>query len=95
VAKAFYGVVYNGGLDLGAGVKPEKAAEIALKIDEIILSRSTVSWQYNSDIQNRMRDGMDDYLFDLRDRGEISLTTERIDQIIEESLTIARMRYAR
>jgi type I restriction enzyme R subunit len=96
VAKAFYGVVHGvGNSELESAIPSEKAAEIALNIDSIIHASRTVSWQDNPDVQNKMRNEIDDYLFDLRDREGVPLTIERIDQIIEESLSIARMRYAR
>jgi len=74
VAKAFYGVV-RGVVDSesNSSISPDKAAEIALKIDSIIHSTRTVSWQDNPDVQNRMRNEIDDYLFDLRDREGVPL----------------------
>lgn len=96
VAKAFYGVV----LDMFAKKEARKidlkdvCADAGLSIDRIILDKRIVNWTNNADVQNRMKIAIEDYLFDLKDQYDIRLTFEDIDEILEQCLDIARLRYA-
>lgn len=67
-------------------------AEMSLKMEEIIREEAIVRWRDNSDVQNRMRNAMDDYLFQLKQARGITLTLEQMDAIIEACLSIARNR---
>lgn len=95
VAKAFYGVLLE---PLGrhadeAGEGREFSADAALRIDEIIQDEKIVSWTNNADVQNRMKNRIEDYLHDLKQEMGLSLTFEDIDLILERCLDIARRRY--
>ena len=93
VAKAFFGVVYE-------KIKQyhftkDKAAEIALKIDKIILDNQFVDWIKNLDLQNTIINSIEDLLFEFKDSNNVDLTYDDIDFIIEETMKIAKRRYAR
>jgi type I restriction enzyme, R subunit len=93
VAKAFYGIVR----DVLASSHPQAdvskpAAEAALKIDDAILRERIVSWTTNPDVQNRMRNDIEDILHDLKP-ADVALTFDEIDQILEKCLDVARRRY--
>lgn len=95
VASAFYGIVQkcfkshtSSDVDLD-----ELAAIVALKIDEIICKRKIVNWTKNADVQNQMRNEIEDYLHDL-DNKSIDLTFDEIDEIMEDSLSVALRRYS-
>jgi type I restriction enzyme R subunit len=95
-AKGFYGVV-NDVISRKNGSIPnpkELAAKAALKIDELILQNRVVDWTSNLDVQNRMRNQIDDYLYEMKEENEIDLTLEDMDFIIESALKIAKARYA-
>lgn len=106
VAKAFYGVVADvlGRLNAdGTGIDghqkadqetKEIAAAAALEIDEIIRDSLIVNWPNNDDVQNAMRNQIDDYLYELKREKELNLDTGAMDLIIETALDIARARYA-
>ncbi|MDG4596375.1 MAG: type I restriction endonuclease subunit R [Candidatus Contendobacter sp.] len=94
VAKAFHGVVREA---LAAhrtdGGFMEKIAEAAMAIDDTILRERIVNWTTNADVQNRMRNDIEDALFDLKSRAGLDLSFDEIDAILEKCLDIARRRY--
>jgi hypothetical protein len=67
-------------------------AEAALRIDQVVRTRRIVNWAQNSDVQNRMKNDIEDYLCDLRGRHHFGLTFDDIDRILEQCLDIARLR---
>ncbi len=94
VAKAFYGVVrealasHGGGSDL-----KEVIADVALRIDDAVLRERIVNWTTNTDVQNRMRNDIEDALFDAKSTTGLDLSFDEIDLILEKCLDIARRRY--
>ncbi len=68
-------------------------AEAAIRIDDAILCERIVNWPTNTDVQNRMREGIDDALFDLNTRARLDLSFNQIDEILEKCLDVARRRY--
>lgn len=66
--------------------------EICLRLETIIRDDAIVRWRDNPDVQNRMRNAMDDYLFQLKQEHKVSLTLEQMDTVIEACLCIARSR---
>jgi type I restriction enzyme R subunit len=73
-------------------VKAE-AAEGAEAMLGIVERRRVVNWTQRDDIQNEMRNDLDDYLFDvMRDAKGIPLTPAIMDDIIDRTLSIARAR---
>jgi type I restriction enzyme R subunit len=101
VAKAFYGVVNETleGLQLKDDVVPygvpNLAAELAIQIDEAVQKRLRVDWRSNADVQNEMRNAIDDLLYEARVEKGVPLTVQDMDGIIEKALDIAKNRYAR
>ena len=94
VAKAYYGVVLRV-LESRAQDHERAAAlsaDVALRIEEIIDRRRIVSWAANTDVQNRMRTEIEDSLFELKESAGLELTFDDIDEIMERSLDIARVR---
>jgi len=71
----------------------EKVADAAMAIDDAILRERIVNWTANADVQNRMRNGMEDALFDLKNRAGLDLSFDEIDAVLEKCLDIARRRY--
>lgn len=95
VAKAFYGIakevvesIGGSGTDAAA-----LAAEMAAGIDDIILALRIVNWETNVDVQNQMRNRIEDLLFEFKDKAQLPVTFEEIDVIMEQCLDIARVRY--
>jgi type I restriction enzyme R subunit len=94
VAKAYYGSIKNAlaNLQLKPTAATEFASEAALAFDDIVDNRRIVNWTTNVDVQNRIRQDFDDYLVDLGSRSGVDLGFDVIDQIVDESVAIARVR---
>jgi type I restriction enzyme R subunit len=94
VARAFYGILrealgpHADGKDLRVA-----GADAALAVDAIIQREKIVNWTTNRDVQNRMKNEIEDYLHQLMDDQDIALTFDEIDAILERCLDIARVRY--
>jgi type I restriction enzyme R subunit len=69
------------------------ATEAALEIDRIIEECIVVDWLSNLDVQNEIRNRIDDFLYELKERRGIELSYDDMDLIVENSLNIARVRY--
>lgn len=96
VAKAFYGIVYEviEKFDNQDHKAKEFAAEVGLNIDDIIQENLIVDWINNSDIQNMILNKIEDYLYAVKDKRHLNLTFDEIDSILEQSLKVAKKRYA-
>jgi len=93
-AKAFYGTINEEIPDaMTETISDSIRSEIALKIDDIVRENMVVDWQYKENISNRIRQQIDDYLFEIKDLYEMDLDLDVIDSIIEKSLEIAKVRY--
>jgi len=91
---AFWGIVRRemtkAGLDGG-----DIAAEVAIQMATIVESHRTVGWQNDRDLQNRMRNAIDDYFFDhVLSSGAVVMKPEVIDRITDDVLAAARVRMA-
>ncbi|EEF57021.1 type I restriction endonuclease subunit R [Pedosphaera parvula] len=101
VAKAFYGVVSETleGLEFREETEPygtqNVAANLAVQIDNAVQERLRVDWRSNPDVQNEMRNAIDDLLYEVRSQKGVPLTAQDMDGIIERALEIAKNRYPR
>jgi type I restriction enzyme R subunit len=78
----------------GGNIRPVLAAA-ALELVSIVKTLKVVNWTENVDVQNAMRNRMDDYFFDvIRDQHGIELTPDQIDAIVDSVLKVARARMA-
>ena len=96
VAKAFFGVLQEVFADRTvqtANVR-DIGATVSLAIDDIVQEHRIVHWTRNTDVQNRMKLAIEDYLFEFMERENLELSFEEIDLILESVLDIARVRYA-
>ena len=96
VARAFYGMVTDvfGGLKIPAPDARKLATGTALEIDRIIQERIIVDWVSNPDVQNEIRNLIDDCLYELKKHRGIDLSFDDMDFIIESSINIAKTRCA-
>ena len=94
VAKAYYGSikeVLDNHIDNVKQLETP-SAEAALDIEKIIEDRRIVNWIDNIDVQNRMRQDIEDYLFDFQHKCGIELSFDDIDRIMDECMEIAKVR---
>ena len=68
---------------------------MAIQIDEAIQKRLVVDWRTNPDVQNEMRNAIEDLLYEARAKKGVPLSAQDMDAIIERALDIAKNRYAR
>ncbi len=90
VAKAYYGIAVGELRALGAS--DDALAELALAIDVEISKLRIVNWVQSQDQQNRMRQAIEDATFAWAQPLEFSLPFERVDNLIEGCLGVARVR---
>jgi type I restriction enzyme, R subunit len=95
-AKAFFGMINDvfGRLKASPPDRQKIATETALEIDRIIWKTRVVDWTSKPDIQNEMRNRIDDCLYELKNLRGIDLSFDDMDFIIESSINIARAKYA-
>ncbi|TDO05390.1 type I restriction endonuclease subunit R [Sunxiuqinia elliptica] len=78
---------------------PNMAALIAEGIDEVIRSVVyeneilIIDWQNKSDIEGKIKIEIDDYLFDLQAQYDLKFPLDLIDQLVEEGLNVAKLKY--
>ncbi len=90
VAAAYFRSIKNFSGDSDA----EKTAELCLKIDEVINRLRIVNWYYNEPQKNKMRNELDDLLFEALDDG-LSVDVDQFDEIMDRCLAIAQSREER
>lgn len=93
-AQAFWGLARRG--LTAAGVDDsELAADIALQMSKKVQERRKVGWQNDRDIENLIRNDIDDFFFEeLRGRRGVMLDPSLLDGIVDEMLGTARTRLA-
>jgi len=96
VAKAYFGVIKEilKRFDSTESNSDDVFAEAALKIDEAIEKNLIVNWFNNTDVQNRIRTEIEDYLFEFKTEKGLDLTFEDFDNIMEQCIDIAKVRRA-
>ena len=95
-AQAFYGVLRATlATHLDGEALRDVAAQLALDVDAMFRNEIIVNWVRNTDVENRMRNAIEDLLHDVKAAQSIELTFEEMDEVIERCLDIARARYAR
>ncbi|XHR27483.1 MAG: type I restriction endonuclease subunit R [Chthoniobacteraceae bacterium] len=92
LANAFFGAIRDAIPAESLPISDDLAARMALKIEGIIRENAVVRWRDNDDAQNRMRNGIDDYLFELQEKHGITLSIPQMDSILESAIRIAKNR---
>jgi len=83
---------YGTDLPIRKRAADEVLAEAACEMEKIIRQHAVVRWRENIDAQNRMRNDLDDFLFDLQKKKGIALNFTQMDAIIENVIRIAMHR---
>ena len=98
LARAFFGTIQETlrGLGGGAGRNVEGvSADAAQHIVDIVKGHRRVDWVGNPDVENAIKNDIDDYAFDvLRGEHDIQISPEIIDALIDRLLIIARRQAA-
>jgi type I restriction enzyme R subunit len=102
VAKAFYGLTIESLIDKvqDSLVRKEIAVQSALRIDDLIRAavldngKPIIDWQQKTNISGKLLIEIGDYLIDeVRDKYHISLSFGELDEIANNCLEVARLRY--
>jgi type I restriction enzyme, R subunit len=93
-AQAFWGLARRNLEAVGVD-DAELAADIALEMSRKVQERRKVGWQNDRDIENLIRNDIDDFFFEeLRGRRGLMLDPSVLDGIVDELLGTARTRLA-
>lgn len=90
--------IFKGQLKRTEGAQ-DIAAVMAEGIDHVIKSivfengKPIIDWFNKSDIEGKIRIEIDDYLFDLKAQQDIELPFDLIDELVEEGLKVAKLKY--
>lgn len=88
MARRYYGCVREPVAEYG--VQNEKiVAEIALLITERLAQHKIRDWRINPDAINRMRGEIDDILFEIAEKKNLTLSLDVQDQIIDKCIEVA------
>lgn len=91
-AKAYYGVLKQDITDLNTSEAEIVLAELALKAHDAIERNKIRDWQGNRDIQNKMSIELEDLLYALKGRYDLSLPSSKMDEIINTLIMVAKRR---
>jgi len=78
-----------GSLEQNAGRLERILAEAACDMEEIIRRNAVVRWRENIDAQNRMRNELDDFLYELQTKKGVQISFDQMDAIVEAMIRIA------
>ncbi|WP_374653527.1 type I restriction endonuclease subunit R [Dongia sp.] len=93
-AQAFWGLTKRN-LENSGITDMELAADMALEISRIVQRRRKVGWQHDRDVENAIRNDIDDFFFEeLRGRRDILIDPYILDGIVDDVLASARVRLA-
>lgn len=67
-------------------------AEIAIQVEVLIEQHKIRDWVNNPDVQNQMKNKIEDYLYEVEEKKGILLSNVELDEIIEQVIDIARKR---
>ena len=73
--------------------KQNTLAQMSIKISEIIKSHSVVDWGRNRDIQNKMKNEIEDYLIAQTNLAGISISYDSMDRLLDETIKTAKSHY--
>jgi len=93
-AQAFWGLAKRNLEKAGFG-DVEIAADIAVEVSKIVQSRRKIGWQNDRDVENLIRNDIDDFFFEeLRGRRGLLIDPAILDDVIDDVLASARVRLA-
>lgn len=91
-ASAFYGIVNEAFTRYSL---PENTSvRAALRIDKIIQEHLIVNWSTDRDVQNDMKNKIEEYLYAVKEFHDIGLTADEMDMILDRAIEIAKTRYS-
>lgn len=95
-AKVFYGIVsdvfakYHSSPD---EIFKEKVGDLSISINKAVRELARVDWRYNTAIHKKMRQALDDLIWDFAEEYNLALPVEQIDLLLESIMKTAMSRY--
>ena len=91
-AKAFFGILKRViGKENDLSEKNiNELTNMSIKISQIIKEHRIVDWFKNMDIQNRIKNRIEDYIYEQKENMGISIDFDSIDRIMEETIKTAK-----
>ena len=74
---------------------PNTAIEIEGCIKNIVYENDTliIDWQTNTEIEKELKNNLDDLLFEKQQQYDTQFSFDKIDELIEEVIKIAKLKY--
>ena len=98
LARAFFGCIQETLRDVqggATGAADAVSADAARHLVEIVQSHRRVDWSGNPDVENAIKNDIDDFMFDVvRGEHKLSISTEAIDALVDRLLMVARRQAA-
>ena len=63
---------------------------MSIKISQIIKEHRIVDWFKNKDTQNRIKNEIEDYIYEQKEKMGVSIDFDSIDRIMEETIKTAK-----
>ncbi|MGE3595798.1 MAG: type I restriction endonuclease subunit R [Dehalococcoidia bacterium] len=92
VAKSYYDLLRDELKAAKVELDDIAAADLAARIDDLILARRKVDWVNDIDVQNQMKTAIEDELFELQQRRSIMIEFKLIDRLLDRLIDVARRR---
>lgn len=67
--------------------------ELGLNIENIIKRNIVIDWKMKQDTINKMKQEIDDMIYELQDKYDIQIETKQLNELIDKSIEIAKNRY--
>ena len=64
-----------------------------MSIENIIKTNLVVDWKLKQDTINKMKQEIDDMIYDLQDKYEFQIASKQLNDLIDKSIDIAKNRY--
>ena len=68
-------------------------ADMSIAVSQIIKDNIIVDWARNTDVQNKMKNKIEDYLYEQKDKLGVFVDFDSIDQILEETIKTAKSHF--
>lgn len=99
-AKAYYGKIYDKITEKKSAYETSReeqikdvVGEMSLQVDKVIHEHIKVDWEHNDDVKNQIEQGIEDVLYDYKEKYNLSYSWDEIDKMNEEIRKIAMKRY--
>ena len=94
-ARAYYGILQESGViqDVPYGIDATQlSVEIAIQLEQIIESHKIRDWTHNIDVQRRITNDIEEYLYTIEDKHDIHISGDELDMLLERLIHTARQR---